>query len=312
MVINQIVNILELKNEINITDSQLNELEMHSVINILSVISSQLHLIQFETDHPDLITPVINQTLEFADGAREMNQDIFNEQKIVAFKKELLNMLKELNRVQPVLNDDSSVTEYLEIFKEVFQVFDKRAEEIFHRWNHPNRWESFPVNDFKKEFLDFFYTLEKNSRGRYRIIYNIAEQEEQDYLVQFEVNSDYNNTIYLPLLLKDVIRDLIANARKYTPPGGTIEIGISQKNGKFRFVVKDSGYGVPENEIRKIVEFGYRASNIKGRVRTMGGGFGLTKVYYITHKFDGRFWIESALNSGTKIIIEIPIPKYVI
>jgi len=130
MVINQIVNILELKNEINITDSQLNELEMHSVINILSVISSQLHLIQFETDHPDLITPVINQTLEFADGAREMNQDIFNEQKIVAFKKELLNMLKELNRVQPVLNDDSSVTEYLEIFKEVFQVFDKRAEEM--------------------------------------------------------------------------------------------------------------------------------------------------------------------------------------
>ena len=303
---------MELNTKINITDSQLNELEMHSVINILSVISSQLHLIQFETDHPDFITPLIDQTLELADASREKNQEIFNIQKIKAYQSEIINVLESLSKLQPELHDDSLVSDYIGIFQEVFRVFDDRTEEIFHRWNHPDRWESYSIIKFKKEFQNFFYTLEKNSRGRYRIIYNIAEQEEKDYLVQFEVSSEFNDTIYLPLLLKDVIRDLIANARKYTQPGGTIEIGIAQKDASIKFVVKDSGYGIPENEIPKIIEFGYRASNVKSEIRTMGGGFGLTKAYHITNKFGGRFWIESNIDQGTKISIEIPIPNYVL
>ncbi len=303
---------MEIKKDLNITDNQLNELEMHSVINILSVISSQLHLIQFETDHPDLISPSIDQTLKLADAARETDQGIFNEEKIQDFQKEIIGVLEKLDELQAELNDGSSVSEFQSIFKDIFKVLDDRTEEIFHRWNHPDRWESFQIKNFKKEFQNFFYTLEKNSRGRYRIIYNIAEQEEKDYLVQFEVNSDFNGTIYLPLLLKDVIRDLVANARKYTPPGGTIGIGISQKNGLFKFVIKDSGYGIPEEEISKIIEFGYRASNTKDSVRTMGGGFGLTKAFHTTQKFDGRFWIESKIDLGTKIILEIPIPVQIL
>lgn len=303
---------MEIKKDLNVTDDQLNELEMHSVINILSVISSQLHFIQFETDHPDLISPLIDQTLKLADAAREKDQDIFNEEKINSFQNEIIRVLEKLDELQPELNDGSSVSEFQSIYRDIFKVFDDRTEEIFHRWNHPDRWESFQIKNFKKEFQNFFYTLEKNSRGRYKIIYNIAEQEEKDYLVQFEVNSDFNGTIYLPLLLKDVIRDLVANSRKYTPPGGTIEIGISQKNGVFKFVIKDSGYGIPEEEISKIIEFGYRASNTKDSVRTMGGGFGLTKAFHTTQKFNGRFWIESKIDLGTKIRLEIPIPKQIL
>ncbi len=303
---------MEIKKDLNVTDDQLNELEMHSVINILTVINSQLYLIQFETDHPDLTSPLIDQTLDLADAARKKDQSVFNGKKIKAFQEEIIEMLGNLNDLQPLLNDGSSVSEFHSIFQEIFKVFDDRLEEIFHRWNHPNRWESFLIHDLKKEFQKFFYTLEKNSRGRYRIIYNIAQQEEKDYLVQFEVNSDNNDTIYLPLLLKDVIRDLVANARKYTLPGGNIEIGITQNDGVFKFVVQDSGFGIPEEEISKIIEFGYRASNTKDKVRTMGGGFGLTKAYHITQKFGGRFWIDSKLDEGTKITIEIPVPKEIL
>ncbi|PKD42620.1 sensor histidine kinase [Rhodohalobacter barkolensis] len=303
---------MEIKKDLTVTDDQLNELEMHSVINILTVINSQLHFIQFETDHPELTGPLIDQTLEFADAAREKDQSVFNEPKINAFQKEVIEMLGNLNDLQPLLNDGSSVSEFHSIFNDIFKVFDDRLEEIFHRWNHPNRWESFLIHDFKEEFQKFFYTLEKNSRGRYRIIYNIAQQEEKDYLVQFEVNSDDSDTIYLPLLIKDVIRDLVANARKYTLPGGNIEVGMTQINGVFKFVVQDSGYGIPEEEISKIIEFGYRASNVIDEVRTMGGGFGLTKAYHITQKFGGRFWIDSKLDEGTKITIEIPIPKQIL
>jgi signal transduction histidine kinase len=109
--------------------------------------------------------------------------------------------------------------------------------------------------------------------------------------------------------LKDVIRDLIANARKYTQAGGRINIGISQKEDAFKFVVEDNGYGIPSNELQSIVEFGYRGSNVESSIRTMGGGFGLTKALYVTQKYLGKFWIDSELDKGTKITLEIPVRK---
>jgi signal transduction histidine kinase len=151
--------------------------------------------------------------------------------------------------------------------------------------------------------------MQKNSRGRYKIIYNIAEQEKRDYLVNFAIDSELNGTIFMPLILKDVIRDLVANARKYTPPGEGITVGISQKKEVLRFVIEDSGIGIPEDEIEKVIDYGYRASNVRDKVRTMGGGFGLTKAYHVVQQYNGEMWIESELGEGTKIRVEIPIPE---
>lgn len=44
----------------------------------------------------------------------------------------------------------------------------------------------------------------------------------------------------------------------------------------------------------------------------MGGGFGLTKAFHTTQKFGGRFWIESKIDLGTKISLEIPIPDRIL
>jgi hypothetical protein len=43
-------------------------------------------------------------------------------------------------------------------------------------------------------------------------------------------------------------------------------------------------------------------------VRTMGGGFGLTKAFLTTKQFGGRFWIASAVGVGTRIRIHVPRP----
>jgi len=127
-----------------------------------------------------------------------------------------------------------------------------------------------------------------------------------DYLVQFEVDSDENGLIRMPLLFKDVIRDLVANARKYTDPGGQIDIGVYYREKILRFVVQDNGIGIPENELSKVFEYGYRASNVQNR-RTMGGGYGLTKAIYVTRRFNGEFWIDSKEGKGTRICIKVPV-----
>jgi len=303
---------LEITNDLSVTAEQIASLEMHSVINILSVISGQLQLIQMETDHGDLINPAVEKCKTLAASCSSKDQQSLTLESLREFKASVFSALDELEHRNPKLNDGTSISTHRENLENIFNVFDVRMMELLHRWESPGAWESFNVNSFLSDFKKFFYAMEKNSNGRYKIIYNIADQEEKDYLVHFAINSDAGkNRIYLPLMLKDVIRDLIANARKYTPPGGEINIGISQKNHLFKFVIEDNGFGIPKDEIPSLVEYGFRGSNVKENVRTMGGGFGLTKAYYVVSELDGQMWIESEVNRGTKITIEIPIPRQV-
>ncbi|MFP4244276.1 MAG: sensor histidine kinase, partial [Ectothiorhodospira sp.] len=111
-----------------------------------------------------------------------------------------------------------------------------------------------------------------------------------------------------PAVFQDVIRDLLANARKYTPPGGRILAGLKDTGSELRFVVEDSGMGIPEHQIQQVVDFGFRADNVRDR-RTQGGGFGLTKAYWVTRRCGGRMWIDSALGLGTRIRIQLPRSK---
>ena len=296
---------MEIVGEVEISEAEIDQLEMHSVINVLTVVSSQLQLIQMNSTYPEVLEAPLEMIAELADAAREQNQDKFDLQTLISLEKSLFGALELLENKQPELTDGTSTEEYTLVFREIFRVLSIRIEELNKRWKNPDAWESYSINEFENDFRKFFHALEKNSKGRYRIIYNIAEQEEQDYLVQFNISSE-TSRVAMPILLKDVIRDLVANARKYTPPGGAINVGILQKKDTLRFVVEDNGYGIPEDEIREIVKFGYRGSNIKQKVKTMGGGFGLTKAWYVTNKFGGRMWIKSELERGTKVILEPP------
>lgn len=300
---------MKITENLTATEEEIEQLELHSVVNIISVICGQLQLIQIESEYPDLLDPAISRASEFINAGRVKDKAIFNVGKLREFKQQISEALNDLKTKQPILNDGSDIDEFSSIFENVFDVFEVRLKEIVQRWENPNAWVAMHVENFMDDFKEFFYAMEKNSKGRYKIIFNIAEQDEKDYLVNFAVNSDSKQVIYMPLILKDVVRDLIANARKYTLPGGEITIGITQKNGTFKFVVEDNGYGIPKDEIEKVVDYGYRASNIKERVRTMGGGYGLTKAYHVVKELNGDIWIDSDEGKGTKIRIEIPIPK---
>ena len=147
----------------------------------------------------------------------------------------------------------------------------------------------------------------KNAKGKYRIIYEDTEQLPNDYLVHSNINSLDNTTIFCHDKVIDIMRDLMANARKYTPFGCQIDTILTETEKDISFEVKDNGHGIPQNEIDKVVEFGYRATNMRDK-KTMGGGFGLTKAYYFVKYNDGRFWIDSELNKGTTIKFVIPKP----
>jgi signal transduction histidine kinase len=290
-----------------ITSEEYNTLDMHSFLNILNIINMQIGLVKVDIKNGSPLDSILSETGLLADKIRSKDRSAFRTEKIQQFQNrvwEALDQTELSNRTKP----NNLLNETREILGEVFRVMEIRAEEYNKRLEEPGRWENFSVDEFKSDFKKFFHAIEKNSKGKYRIIHNIAKQEHNDYLVQFSVESEEEGLIRMPLIFKDVIRDLIANARKYTDPGGQIDIGIIYSRDKLKFVVKDNGMGIPENEISKVFEYGYRATNARHK-KTMGGGFGLTKALYVTRKFDGEIRIHSEEGNGTKVEIDLPVPQ---
>ncbi|MEI7728643.1 MAG: ATP-binding protein [Verrucomicrobiota bacterium] len=183
-----------------------------------------------------------------------------------------------------------------------------RVAEFEHRKQAAEIWESPTIEEVRRSLVEFLDAMQRNAKGRYRVVLESENKLAGDYRVALEIRSTHGSRITLPPIMQDVTRDLLANARKYTPPGGTIQVHLIQDDPALRLVVSDNGRGIPETELDKVVDFGYRASNVRD-IPTKGGGFGLTKAYWVTKRLGGRFWIQSILGQGTQITIHIPMPS---
>ena len=207
----------------------------------------------------------------------------------------------------PNLQDTPEVQESKDNIESVFHVLQVRVQEILDRLDNPKKWGVYTKQKLLANFMQVFAAIEKNSKGNYGFVYKLAAQGGQDYYIHMDLQSIGSDEIYMPSVFQDVMRDLIANARKYTLPGGNVLAGLLDDGQCLRFAVEDNGCGIPGDEIESVVDFGYRGSNVEAK-RTMGGGFGLTKAYWVTKQFAGRMWISSAVDKGTRVDIHIPYP----
>lgn len=283
-------------------------LDMHSVLNLLNVLHGELTLLGLHlADDPELLQAALARCRQFQnelhDPAAALRQAEAHAEMQALINREVTHCLERHPRHQ----DDPEVQESRANIGAVLRVFEVRAQEILTRAKAPQAWLIMSIDELQADFRQVFSTMEKHSRGRYRIMHNLARQDVTDYYLDFKIESVTEPLIILPLVFKDVMRDLLANARKYTRPGGSINAGLALTETELRFSVQDSGCGIPAEEIQTVVHYGKRGSNV-GEVRTMGGGFGLTKAFLVTRRMGGRFWIRSVLGQGTRIRIAIPRP----
>jgi two-component system NtrC family sensor kinase len=107
-----------------------------------------------------------------------------------------------------------------------------------------------------------------------------------------------------PIRLRQLMDNLLVNAVKYTPVGGKITVDLRAEVDQIIFEVADTGVGIPAGDQAHIFEKFYRASNApKG---TPGTGLGLAIVKSIVDNHEGRIWVESAVEKGTKFIVVLP------
>lgn len=291
-----------------LTPGESSLLDMHTLLNVLNVLYGELSLLGITLGNdPELLRPALvlcdRFRADLGDPAASLRQAQGLPTTVAAIQQVVD---AELAR-QPARRDETEVRDSLANLQSVFKVLGVRSREILARSRTPDDWVPLPIEDLRTDFREVFAAIEKNSRGRYRIIYNLARQEPADYFINFDIESTTPSVVAMPLVFKDVMRDLMANARKYTPPGGTINAGLYETAETLRFSVQDTGRGIPAEELQTVVHYGKRGSNV-GQVRTLGGGFGLTKAFLVTKQFGGRFWIRSEVGIGTRIRIEIPRP----
>lgn len=112
-----------------------------------------------------------------------------------------------------------------------------------------------------------------------------------------------------PVRLRQLFLNLIDNAIKYTPEHGTVELSLQRENGHAKVRVKDSGMGIPKEDLGKIFDRFYRVD--KARSRELGGsGLGLSISKWITEIHGGSITVESEVNRGSVFTVSLPLkPK---
>jgi PAS domain S-box-containing protein len=107
-----------------------------------------------------------------------------------------------------------------------------------------------------------------------------------------------------PDRLREVITNLFDNAVKYTDTG-KISVGLTGNNEVVQFYIKDTGPGIPNEDISHLFEKFYRVDN--SATRTIGGtGLGLFICRKIVELYSGRIWVESELEKGSTFFINLP------
>lgn len=109
-----------------------------------------------------------------------------------------------------------------------------------------------------------------------------------------------------PNLIRIIFQNLLSNAVKYTPDKGSIDISIRKKAEEAVIKVKDTGIGIPKNQVGKIFDKLFRADNVL-KTDTDGTGLGLYIVKQILSENDGNISVKSELGKGSEFTVSIPL-----
>ncbi len=124
--------------------------------------------------------------------------------------------------------------------------------------------------------------------------------------LQLDFPPDFPSLVGDEERLQGVLYNLISNAIKYSPNGGTIRVGGRVGRDHVEVFVSDQGQGIPSEQQSRLFEPFYRVDSSLGR-RTQGVGLGLFLSKAIIEGHGGRIWVESAPGKGSVFRFTLPL-----
>lgn len=124
-------------------------------------------------------------------------------------------------------------------------------------------------------------------------------QVQNDVSEKLEVYADEH-------MLNTVLRNLISNAVKYTPTGGTVQIGAEAIHGRTTIKISDTGIGIPKQDKQKLFRVGETVTR-RGTADEEGTGLGLILCKEFIEKHGGDIWVESNEGKGSIFSFSLPV-----
>lgn len=109
--------------------------------------------------------------------------------------------------------------------------------------------------------------------------------------------------------LKQVLVNILANAINYTPEGGEVYLSLGKVGEQARLIIRDTGPGIPAEDLPHIFERFYRAAKERSRAQSGGFGLGLSIAHWIVLHHGGRIEVQSQEGQGTTFCIWLPLSR---
>ena len=198
-----------------------------------------------------------------------------------------------------ILSDEDIDKEMLESFLETINSETDRMTRLVKDLLLLSRLD-YGINDMHKDYFSVSELIEDTLKRLKR--YGDEKGQKLIYDPTNALPAYYGNIDRI----EQVLTNIITNAIKYTPEGGSIFISTVYMYNSIIIKVKDTGIGIPEESLKHIFERFYRVD--KARSRQMGGtGLGLAIAKEIVEAHGGTITISSVPDYGTDVMITLPI-----
>jgi signal transduction histidine kinase len=136
-----------------------------------------------------------------------------------------------------------------------------------------------------------------------QLIEELQYNTSPDYQILLTIQGNIEGRLWDEHLLRHILSNLLTNAVKYSPNGGTIELTIIAENHQVQFQVQDQGIGISVEDQKRLFQAFQRGHNV-GEID--GTGLGLAIVQRCLEACHGQVTVESHLGEGSTFIVTIP------
>lgn len=288
------VNFTKVKIEEVLDENQKIKVLYHSVLNILNQIYWFLQLI-------DLSCSSFSETIKKCRFL--IDYILWNSKPDFQITLNTLLELKmhffsELNQVsvQNLLKDDKFF-DYFSILLDIFEKLDEKTSFIS-QWDFIYMPSFISIEHLVEDLKNVCDIISKISDKK--IVFDKNLHTKSNQLIIYDSPNSY---LVLPPILKDVIRDLVLNSRKYSNSWTSIKINIIQDpNLNLRIKISDEWFWIEQSELNKIFEYGYKSLN---NSNTSWFWIWLSKVYEVVKHLWWNIFIKSKLWIWTSIVLTL-------
>ncbi|CAG9622905.1 cell wall metabolism sensor histidine kinase WalK [Sutcliffiella rhizosphaerae] len=307
---------LNVSRETVLSKSIVEVLEIEDTHTFDNLISEQESLIlDFSTDKKPYILRASNSIIQketgFINGLITVLHDITEQEKIDQERREFVaNVSHELRTPLTTMRSYLDAlaegawkdTDIAPRFLDVTQTETERMIRLVNDLLQLSKMDSrdYQFNKYPVDFVFFFNRIidrfEMSKSQKVSFVRNLPNEK---ILVSLDTDK-----------ITQVLDNIISNAMKYSPEGGTITftVNIEETAQQILVSISDQGMGIPKADIHKVFERFYRVD--KARTRMLGGtGLGLAIAKEMIQAHDGDIWASSEEGRGTTIYFTLPISQ---